>query len=140
MARLALTSHLALTRPLALSEAEGVPVGVVEPRAASRTELRDVASRREWPFCVVDERNTFGLEVADRGLDVGHLEVGKGVFGGNRRALEDRELAAVPAAKADGDRVLPEEVQPKRLAIERLRPLNIGDRHRGHNHRCSDHE
>lgn len=67
------------TGRLALSEAEDVPIRVSEPRATYRTELRDVAGRLEWPFGIVEERDAPGLEVADRGLDVGHLEMATGV-------------------------------------------------------------
>ena len=63
-----------------MSKAEGVPVRVMCPSRAGRSKLRDVAHRHERPFRVVDERNALCLEVADHGLEIGHLEVGKRVI------------------------------------------------------------
>jgi hypothetical protein len=68
-----------------------------------------------------------GLEIADRGLDVGHLEVGNRVLGDRRGALEDREFAHLPTAKADAGRVLPQELQSQRLPIEGLRSFEVAD-------------
>ena len=88
------------------------------PSRAGRSKLRDVAHRHERPFGVVDERDALCLEVADHGLEIGHLEVGKGVISDRWGALEDQDLAAISAAEPDRDGALPKELESQRPAIE----------------------
>src|SRR5207245_2263720 len=47
---------------LALSQSEGVPIGVAEPGCASGAYLCDVARCTKGAFGVVEERDAFGLE------------------------------------------------------------------------------
>src|SRR5207244_627380 len=106
-----------------LPESQRVAIGVAEPRAARRTDLRDVIRRDERTFGVVDECDAPGLEVLHRGLDVRDLEVAERVLRGGPRALEDREFADLPAPEACRGWVLPQERQPERLAVKGLRPF-----------------
>src|SRR5262249_363290 len=71
--------------------------------------------------------------------DVGYLEVADRVLGGGSGAFEDRELAHVTAAEASRSRVLPEQRETERVAVERLRTFEVAHRNRGHNHRGSEH-
>ena len=75
----------------------------------------------------------------DRHLDVVDLEVGQGVLGLDGRPPEHRQLARLSALVADRDRRLPEEGQPERVAVERLRTVQIGHGDRRYDHRRGEH-
>jgi hypothetical protein len=123
-----------------LPDAERVPVGVVEPGAACRAELRDVIRGCERSFGVVEKLHTVGDQVLDLGFDVVDFEVGKRVLGRDGGTLEDRELARGAAAKARREGVLPQERQAQDLAVEVLGALEVGHRDRRHDHRCCHHQ
>ena len=80
------------------------------------------------PFVSRSQTTALCLEVADHGLEIGHLEVGKRVISDRWGALEDQDLAAISAAQPDRDG-----------ALEVFRLLKTGYGHRCRNHDRADY-